>query len=256
LGDVLILCYHAVSRRWPATLSVTPQQLRGHVSLIARRGYRGVTFSEAVAGPRAPKAAAITFDDAYRSVYEHALPILSEAGLTATVFAPTAFIGQEEPMSWPGIDNWLTSEHRDELIPMSWQELERVAEVGWEVGSHTRSHPHLPGLGEAELDAELRQPREEIEDRLGRCCSLAYPYGDYDDRVIAAARRAGYCAAGTLPGRLELSGGPLERPRIGIYHVDNGRRFRAKVSPLLRRARGAGAWKLLDVGRRHGFDRS
>ena len=99
MSEVLILCYHAVSSRWPAALAIAPEHLESHVALLAKRGYRGVTFGEAVAGPDAPKAVAITFDDAFRSVIELALPILSRAGFPATVFAPTAFIGTEEPMS-------------------------------------------------------------------------------------------------------------------------------------------------------------
>ena len=68
----------------------------------------------------------------------------------------------------------------------------------------------------------------------GRPCeSIAYPYGDHDDRVVEAARRAGYVAAGTLPSRLDERG-PLRFPRVGVYYGDDERRFRLKVSRPLR----------------------
>ena len=144
LTDVLVLGYHAVSERWPAALSIAPSHLEEHVRMLADRGFRGVTFHEAVLRPPSAKTLAITFDDAYRSVIELAFPILSRAGFSATVFAPTDFVGTEEPMAWPGIDHWRETKHAEELVPMSWEELERLAQAGWEIGSHTRSHPRLP----------------------------------------------------------------------------------------------------------------
>jgi peptidoglycan/xylan/chitin deacetylase (PgdA/CDA1 family) len=248
----LVLCYHAVSKRWPAALSIAPQDLESHVSLLARRGYRGVTFHEAVTRAQTPKALAITFDDAYRSVIDHALPILSRAGFPATVFVPTAFVGKDEPMAWPGIDHWLDSEHREELLPMSWEELDRLAQAGWEIGSHTRSHPRLPTLDPSALAAELRESRQEIERRLGRPChSLSYPYGDYDARVVEAAGRAGYAAAaGTLPGRYRPPSGPLDWPRFVVVRGDGDRRLRIKISPLLRRLKASPAWTVVAAARR------
>lgn len=252
MTGALVLCYHAVSERWPAALSVTPRHLEEHVSMLADRGYRGVTFHEVVTGPQTSKELAITFDDAYRSVIELALPILSGAGFPATVFAPTAFVGKDGPMAWPGIDQWLDSEHREELVPMSWEELDRLAQAGWEIGSHTRSHPHLPTLGPAALDAELQESRQEIERRLGRPChSLSYPYGDHDGRVLEAAGRAGYAAAaGTLPGRYRPPSGPLDWPRFVVVRGDGNRRLQVKISPLLRRLKASPAWTLVAAARR------
>jgi peptidoglycan/xylan/chitin deacetylase (PgdA/CDA1 family) len=220
--------------------------------MLAARGYRGVTFNEAVTSPQAPKALAITFDDAYRSVIELALPILSQAGFPATVFAPTDFVGTEEPMAWPGIDQWLESEHREELVPMSWEELDRLAQAGWEIGSHTLTHPRLPAVDQATLDAEVGESRREIERRLGRPChSLSYPYGDHDGRVVEAAGRAGYAAAaGTLPGRYRPPSGPLDWPRFVVVRGDGNRRLQVKISPLLRQLKGSPAWTLVASARR------
>jgi peptidoglycan/xylan/chitin deacetylase (PgdA/CDA1 family) len=251
LTDALILCYHAVSERWPAALAIAPRHLEEHVRLLAYRGYRGVTFHEAVAAPVGAKTLAITFDDAYRSVIELALPILSRAGFPATVFAPTSFIGSEQPMAWPGIDQWLDGEHSGELVPMSWEELDRLAGAGWEIGSHTRSHPRLPALDHQTLDAELHESREEIERRLGACHSLAYPYGDRDGRVVEAAARAGYTAAGaTLHGRYRPPTGPLDWPRFVVIRRDGERRLRVKISPLVRSLKSNPAWTLVDAARR------
>lgn len=248
----LLLCYHAVSESWPAALAVSPSQLRTHVAALARRGFRGITFAAAVNGEADPGAVAITFDDALRSVIEAGLPVLQEAGFPATVFAPTDYVGSERPMSWPGIEDWAQGAHRGELTPMSWSELGALAELGWEIGSHTCSHPRLTELGGSQLDSELLDSRLTIERRLGAPCrSLAYPFGAHDDRVVAAAERAGYtAAAATLPARLRGPTSPLDWPRIVVNRVDGPRRFSLKTSTSLRRLKASPAWTGIVVARR------
>ena len=76
MPDVLVLCYHAVSESWAAPLSVTPRGFERQLRLLSDRGYRGETFTEAVLAPEGAKTMAVTFDDAYRSVFEVGLPIL------------------------------------------------------------------------------------------------------------------------------------------------------------------------------------
>ncbi len=240
-GDILILCYHAVSEDWPADEVVTPANLERQIDHLLARGYRGVSFAEAARG--APgRVMAVTFDDAFASVAERAFPILARLGVPGTVFVPTDFPDRREPMSWPGIDGWLDGPHADELLPASWRQLQDLAEAGWEVGSHSRSHPHLTSLSDAELRAELAGSRDALIERIGGSCdSLAYPYGAYDDRVVRFARSAGYTAAATLPGRIPAPS-PMRIPRIGIYRADGMAIFRLKVSPTVRRLRRTPGW--------------
>ena len=245
MSDSIVLCYHAVSERWAAPLSVTPANLERQLGLLTARGYRGVTFSELVSGRAEGRVVCVTFDDAYRSVLERALPIMARLGIPGTVFAPTAFVGRPEPMAWPGIDGWLGGPHEPELACMSWDDLRGLAAAGWEVGSHTRTHPHLTSCGDEQLREELEGSRADCGNGMGEpCTSLAYPYGDWDMRVAAVAEAAGYSAACTLPARLHTAA-PLSWPRVGVYHVDDMRRFKLKVSPTLRRVRSLRAWELV-----------
>ena len=219
--------------------------------MLADRGFRGVTFHEAVLRPPSAKTLAITFDDAYRSVIELAFPILSRVGFSATVFAPTDFVGTEEPMAWPGIDHWRETEHAEELVPMSWEELERLAQAGWEIGSHTRSHPRLPTLDDSALENELPELASGHRGSSGGALSVP----GLSVRGLRRSRRRGgeaarYEAAGTLPARLTRPLGPLDWPRIVVTRADDARRFRGKVSPLVRRARATRAWSVLHAARR------
>ncbi len=250
MSDVLVLCYHAVSDGWTARLSVMPHALERQLEVLLGQGYVATTFEQAVLDPPAPRTVAVTFDDAYRSVAVHARPILESLGVPGTVFVPTLWPGRNRPMAWPGIDDWLGTEWEAELLGSDWEELGRLAAAGWEIGSHTRTHPHLTTLSDAALAEELERSREECEAALELPCrSLAYPYGDVDTRVVTAADRAGYACAAALPRRFD-SRDRLCWPRVGIYHRDELWRFRAKTSGALRRLRGSRAWERVDSLRR------
>jgi peptidoglycan/xylan/chitin deacetylase (PgdA/CDA1 family) len=249
LSDTIVLCYHAVSERWPASLSVTPQAFERQLELLVRRGYEGVTFREAALGQPRGKRMAVTFDDAYLSVLELGRPILDRLGVPATVFVPTDWPERGEPMHWPGIDHWMRTDYEPELRPLTWDQLSALRAHGWEIGSHTQSHPHLTELDDGALERELRESRAECARRLGSCTTIAYPYGDYDSRVVAAAERAGYEAGCTLPARIHPAR-PLEWPRVGVYHEDSERRYRLKVSRAVRAVRSSRAWEPLDRLRR------
>ena len=225
---MLVLCYHAVSPTWPAVLSTTPERFAEQLDHLAARGYRGVTFSEAVDEPSG-RAVAVTFDDAFRSVAALAKPVLDRLGWPATMFVPTDFPGRDGPLKWPGIDEWLGGPYEQELAPLDWDELRALREAGWQLGSHTCSHPELTRIGDDELRRELVASREACERELGPCDAIAYPYGDVDARVVAAAGEAGYRTGAALP-KYPHDDRPMEWPRVGVYHPDDLRRFRIKTS--------------------------
>ncbi|MCB0875114.1 MAG: polysaccharide deacetylase family protein [Solirubrobacterales bacterium] len=250
MTDVLVLCYHGVSDVWPAGSAVPAAQIERQISTLLDRGYVGATFRDAVAAPPSPRTFAVTFDDAFRSVYANARPVLDSLGVTGTVFVPTALVGSEQPMAWRGTDQWLGSPYEDELIPMSWDELGELGELGWELGSHSRTHPRLPTLNGDALRDEIGGSREDLETRTGTpCTSIAYPYGDYDEAVVDASRSAGFTAGGALAGRVRKPGAMLF-PRVGIYGKDGAARFRLKASPAIRRLRASHLWRVRFLLRR------
>jgi peptidoglycan/xylan/chitin deacetylase (PgdA/CDA1 family) len=250
MNDLLILCYHAVSEDWPTEFAVSPQQLRSQVRFLTRRGYRPATLSDALERPRPGKILVVTFDDAYASVLERAFPVLEGLGAPATVFVPTAYVAGEEALEWASMEQWADTPFADELRSMSWSDLRSLGEAGWEIGSHTSTHPNLTALGDAELDEELSSSRATCEEEVQRPCkTLAYPFGAHDRRVMDRARAAGYEAAVILDNHLAIPPGSLVRPgegveafgllREGVYRRDGWPRMLAKTSPLARRARAS-----------------
>jgi peptidoglycan/xylan/chitin deacetylase (PgdA/CDA1 family) len=255
--DVVALCYHGVSATWPSSLAVTPQQLEEQVGWFVRRGYRPVTVRDAARARGRGKRVAITFDDALRSVSTLALPVLQRLGAVATVYAPSQYIADGAPMAWPEVRAHLATEHAAELDPMSVAQLPEVAAQGWEIGSHTCTHPWLPRLDDARLAAELGDSKRQLAEVLELPIdTLAYPFGAYDERVAEATAAAGYAAAVTLPDRVPAwphAPDALARmtlPRIGLYRADDYRRFRLKVSRPVRVLRRSPLWDGITAVRR------
>lgn len=207
--------------------------------ILAEAGFQSVTDSEMerrrAHGHDCSRLVSVSFDDGYEST-PAARDILAEFGFVGTVYVLPTLIGTAEPMRWRGIERWADGPDRDELVPMSWAQVEDLAASGWEIGAHTLTHPDLTALDDDELDHELRGSRELIVRRLGACEAVAYPYGLADDRVARAASAAGFGTGTTLPGWIRHDE-PLLRPRLGIYRGDTSWRYRVKISRPLRSIR-------------------
>ena len=239
---MIVLCYHGISDTWSG--AVRPDSLEWQIRHLLDHGYRAASFAEAVLHPPAGRTVVITFDDGYRSVVEDAFPVLERLGVRGTVFVPTRFVGAEVA-AWPGTDCWLGTGFEHELTPMTWDQLGILRDAGWEIGSHTATHPHLIRVDDERLGDELAGSRSAIEHELGvPCRSLAYPYGEADARVERAAATAGFEAACTLTDSLSAPS-PLACPRVGVFRHDGPIRFRAKVSPVTMRLRSTPWWRLL-----------
>lgn len=101
----LVVGYHRVvdnyqesSRRGMPGMLVSRNMLERHLDRIGRR-YRFGTLDEVGEALRrtnrsARAVAAVTFDDGYRDVYEHAFPLLMRKGIPAAVFVVSDLIGQ------------------------------------------------------------------------------------------------------------------------------------------------------------------
>lgn len=217
----LVLCYHAVTDTWDDRLAVPPSEFDRQIGALLR-GRRPGTAADAVAHPRG--VLHVTFDDGLASILE-ALPLIERYSVPATVFACGAY-GDGRQLALPELSGSRYSEAG--LRTLTWDGLRELRARGVEIGSHTMTHAHLTRLADDELDRELVEAKQRIEDELGAPCRfLAYPFGEVDDRVRAAARRAGYAGAFGLPG---TPGDEFDLPRVGLYRRDSVGRALLKAS--------------------------
>ncbi len=248
-GDVLALCYHAVSTDWEYPGALESARLEQQLVRLLRDGWEPASFTEAVTAPPSRRTLAVTFDDGLRSVVELAAPVLAGLGIPGTAFVATGFIGKEDAVAWRGLERWAGTPHETELAPMGWDDLAALHDAGWEIGSHSVDHRHLTTLSDAGLAAELGDSRAAIAERLGTCTSIAYPYGDVDCRVVDAARAAGYTAgAGVLPDH--HGGEPLRFPRVFVSREDSDRHLRLRLTRPMRVLQSTRLWAASGPGAR------
>jgi peptidoglycan/xylan/chitin deacetylase (PgdA/CDA1 family) len=120
---------------------------------------------------------------------------------------------------------------------MNWEEARSLVRSGFDLGSHTVSHPILSSLAPSEIAAELRDSREEIRSRTGHPCeTLAYPNGlrsDYSNIVFEEAGNAGYRLAFTQEDwRADCVSPQFAIPRLGVAGQFPVSFFFARVSGL------------------------
>jgi peptidoglycan/xylan/chitin deacetylase (PgdA/CDA1 family) len=200
---VPILIYHSIrpyiptdtkgARRWIAT----PENLESELAWLRENGYSSVTFDALTAkvqngGPLPAKPIIISFDDDWQSQYVNAVPLLKKYGFTATFFVWVRAVGR--------------------VHHMTWDEIRELDAEGMEIGCHTLTHLILPKLkDDGTLRREIVSAKDLIEAHIGHpVTSLAYPFGQYDERVVAFAREAGFTSArSTWPGVFHTKDGML-----------------------------------------------
>ncbi|PIQ82816.1 MAG: hypothetical protein COV76_01505 [Candidatus Omnitrophica bacterium CG11_big_fil_rev_8_21_14_0_20_64_10] len=176
--SLTILMYHAVTAapvEDPLQVSISAERLESHLALLRPAGLTPVELGQGVnllrRGADGGPWVAVTFDDGYLGVLEHAQAILARHRVPATLFVATGWIGRPA-FSWTG-----PALGR----PMTWPELRRLAsEPGWTIGSHTDAHHPLSHLPLEEAERELERSRQIIQERIGTPpVHFAYPYGTY-----------------------------------------------------------------------------
>lgn len=210
-----ILCYHSLDPGWASPLAVPPGVFATHAAWLSRN--RDLVPADRAAGamswrgtlPR--RMSALTFDDGYEDLYEHALPVLARHRIPATVFLVAATLSDGAAV------DWVDDPPARALRTLSADQVLEMQDAGVTFGSHSRAHLDLMSLSYEDCVADLTGSRETLEEVLGRPVTLlAYPRGRHDSDVRRAAARAGYEAAFSLPeGREEIS--RFSVPRAGVY---------------------------------------
>lgn len=204
-----ILTYHSLDDGG-SVISVAPEIFARQMQSLADAGIPVVPLEDLRHGV-APQVA-ITFDDGYRNLLDHAVPVLERLGFPATVFAVSDWCGRDS--GWPS---------QPPAVPrrplLDRDALRAMGRAGWQIGSHTCSHPQLTTLDDAALERELADSRACLEEALGTPVeSFAYPYGTLDARVRAAAARHFELACGTRLAYLDAGDDPFDLPRLDMYY--------------------------------------
>lgn len=193
---------------------VRPAQFREQLEALRDWGYRSIAFDEWLAyrgrgTALPPRPLILTFDDGYRSIVDHAWPMVCAAGFRATTFLVTGLMG--------GTNAWDPDEKQVPLL--SADDVRALRREGMTFGSHTRSHRPLTRLPASAVRDELVSSRRDLEMLLDEpITTLAYPFNNQNRAVRAGARDAGYLTAVRGTGRMNRrSTDPLALRRITVH---------------------------------------
>ena len=204
------------------------------MALLHDKGYQTLSLMELSDSlPRQitppERSLVITFDDGYRSVYEHAFPVLQRYGMTATVFLAT---GNGKTKRLPSMDG---------RSMLSWHEIKEMHRSGIAFGGHTLTHPDLTQLRPELAETEVVGGKRIIEDALGsKVDTFAYPFGRYDKRCRELVSRHFVCACSDRLGLLRPDTDPYAMERVDAYYLRTERLFGAMTAsffPLYVKAR-------------------
>lgn len=189
--SIPVLVYHHIRDFTPhesetsREFVVTPAMFEKQMQYLSDNGYTTILVRDVekvLQGvlPLPEKPVVITFDDGRLSQYENALPVLTKHGMHATFFIFTNAIDAN--------DKYLTS-----------NQIKELDSLGHEIASHTILHPYLTRIGSELLTKELTESKAKLERIVGHeVVSLAYPFGLYDDAVLAETVATGYRYGRTL----------------------------------------------------------
>ncbi len=213
-----VLMYHRFGEsRYPST-NISLEQFDAHIEYLASGNYNVMPLDEIIerlrAGQLLPdRTVAITIDDAYKSVLEHAWPRLKAANFPFTLFVATAPIDRNLPSY------------------MSWDDLRMLQQDGVNIGSQTHTHPHLYLSTAEQVAEELQTSNQRFIEELGfRPELFAYPYGEYSGFVVDIVKNAGFTTAfGQNSGIIHADSNFFELPRFA-FNEDYGTVDRLKLA--------------------------
>jgi peptidoglycan/xylan/chitin deacetylase (PgdA/CDA1 family) len=128
-------------------------------------------------------------------------------------------------------NDWMSTRGFPKRRLMSASELREMSAAGIAIGSHTRTHPHLPELDAQAKRGEIQGSKARLEDMLGQSVTaFAYPYGQFDDDACRAVAEAGYrIACSTRSGFNVPDVDRFLLHRIEVFGSDNLWQFQQKL---------------------------
>lgn len=224
MAKIPILAYHKIeTRREVGINALPPVNFRAQLACLQELGYAAITFRDLLTAPVLPdRAVILTFDDAYLSIYENALPLMQACGYRGVVYAIGRFIGRWN--DWDANLGGIRFRHMDR------GQLRELADAGWEIGAHSLTHRALSWLDAAGLQREVLGSRDLLADIAGEPpVSFAYPFGMHNLRVREAVRGAGFpFACGGIRGRADAAD-LLQLRRVPVYQFEGLGAYRKKL---------------------------
>ena len=226
LDRIPVINYHKIETKHDIGITTrTPQQFAEDLRFLHENDYHTLTFKNLLNAETIPdKSVIITFDDAYKSFYTSAYPMLKHYGFSAVVYVPLNYLGR--------LNDWDVQYFGKKYEHISKEELLEIHKGGMEIGSHTLSHRMLTALDKNEAEKEIAGSKTSLQALLNDdVISISYPFGRFNNTILELSEKAGYAfGVGLLsPVNSVEKYQTLSIKRFNIYRIDSGKTFRKKV---------------------------
>jgi len=203
------LIYHALG---DSPSAQSPHDFAHQIEWLARHATVTTASNLATLPAESALNVAITFDDGYASVTDHARAILTDSGMAATVFICTDEIRPLRHVSDPAAG------HYPGEVFMCWDDVAGLASAGWEVGSHGATHVDHSAIAQPAAAMECTSALAALRTRLGTARpAFAYTWGRATRPLARLIQETGYgCAFTGIHGALDKADDPFLLPRIAI----------------------------------------
>lgn len=186
--DIPILAYHKISDDKEFGLTtIGIDRFESQLKLLVAEGYETISFKDLKDSCTfsKKKTVILTFDDGYASIYHHAFPLLQKYKLNATVFIVVDYLGK--------MNDWESYAIQRKYRHLSHSHIIELQKYGFEMGSHTLNHFHLPSCPPSVIRSEINISKKKLEDITGESVlSFCYPYGKYNNTSMTVVKEAGY----------------------------------------------------------------
>jgi peptidoglycan/xylan/chitin deacetylase (PgdA/CDA1 family) len=178
--------------------AISPARLREHLAFFADEGMSTMTVTEyvrriATGQPLPERLVVLTFDDGFADFATEAAPALADAGMAATLYVSTAYVGEAS--------HWLGPDGSQPML--SWSQIDDVAATGVEIGAHAHHHCALDELDRTRAQLEIVESKLRLEDQLGALVeTFAYPHGYHTRSIKDMVRLAGFSSAAAVKNAL------------------------------------------------------
>lgn len=225
---IRILGYHRVDTPRDR-LSVSPARFRAQMEVLRASGVEPIALAEAYELMDAGfdgRYVCVTFDDGYLDNLVHALPVLEQCQIPATVFVATGLVDGTAPCTW----------YVRPPAFLDWQNIGELTRTGLiDVQPHSVTHRALPDLSDEEAESEIALSTSRLHAQLGVAPhTFCYPGGHFGEREVELVRQNGLCGAVTvLPGVNGSQSDRMALRRTMIADLDSVADFRAKLAGAL-----------------------
>ncbi len=194
--------YHRFEENKYPTTNIKIEDFKKQIFLIKKNGFNFIeanNFENSLVNLKNKKKVLLTIDDAFKSFYDRAWPILKENKIPFLLFVNTREIGSKGYMTW--------------------EQIKEISEAKFaHIGNHSYSHDYLVDKTNDQISNDISLAAEDLKKNIGyNSPFFSYPFGEYSNSFKNIVKNFGFkYAFGQHSGVTDVTKDFYELPRFSI----------------------------------------